>query len=778
MYQSFKNGLTSLLLLLFVSFAEIYADDIPRIFPVPQKTVYNDGYVELNKNTVIAVPLHRKDKKSFATELLQAEFSDKYFLPLNIFKTEKLPAQTQYILLGSLENPLVAEYCQKNKLTTKLRNLGNEGYILRIDDKNIVIASVSNTGVLYGFQSLRQLIKNINHKIKLPKIYIEDKPVLPIRGIKLYLPGHNNIAFFKRFIREFMVKYKFNTLMLELNANMRLESHPELNIGTLKFADDLNYSRRGRPAGPHKAYQNSSHHDVADGEILEKEEVSELLRYIRQFNIEVIPEIPSLTHAYYLLFGHKNLAEIINTEYPDSYCPLKPENYKIYFDVLDEYIDVIHPKKIHIGHDEWRMEKDVCKLCKGKDYGKLFADDINKIYSFLAKKGVKTAIWGDHLLESVRGKDHRVWKTKTGYEYNIPGALTKEQVKSLIPKDILIFNWFWAGKQGGVNNDKQLSDLGFQQVYGNLRPEIQNWESRIKINGVLGGAPSSWAATTEYNFGKDLLYDFLGCANLLWSSHYQTPQQIAFIAQKLMPQIRRALSGEVLPSWLDLDLPMETLNLSEYFNSSLNSGLDSFDVKNLVNGQINDGKRVFNISKIPVKAVVAVTHKGRNKKSAVKGMKIGKDVSSIIFLQSCVKEAKNQKAYKAIWDFDDTADLLGWYEVVYEDGFVETIPIRYGVNILDWQTSRRILNGAKGKSKYAQNKYAYQANLIHCSKDSKNPIDFFAFEWKNKRFGKNIKEINLIAVNFKKNNENAIILLAVTTVGKEVKAKASGEESE
>ncbi len=94
---------------------------------------------------------------------------------------------------------------------------------------------------------------------------------------------------------------------------------------------------------------------------LEKEEVRELLQYIDQFNIEVISEIPSLTHAYYLLFGHKNNAEIVNAEYPDIYCPLKPENYKIYFDVLDEYIDVFHPKIIHVGHDEWRMESLVQK---------------------------------------------------------------------------------------------------------------------------------------------------------------------------------------------------------------------------------------------------------------------------------------------------------------------------------------------------------------------------------------------------------------------------------
>ena len=52
------------------------------------------------------------------------------------------------------------------------------------------------------------------------------------------------------------------------------------------------------------------------------------------------------------------------------------------------------------------------------------------------------------------------------------------------------------------------------------------------------------------------------------------------------------------------------------------------------------------------------------------------------------------------------------------------------------------------------------------------PITFFAFEWKNKRFGKKIKEINLKATKGYKNykdeqiEENAIILIALSVTKK------------
>ncbi len=762
--------------LLLVINSRAFSFEKPIIFPIPLSVEITGGNLTLDKDAIIVVPKERNIESNLITELLQAEFGDKFRIPVNRNATDRLPSTQRYMLFGSLSNPLVAKYCKDNYLTNRVNKLGDEGYILVVYKLGVVVASKTNIGVLNGFQSFRQLLKKENNKITLPLLKVEDKPLLSFRGIKLYLPGKRNLSFFKRFVRDFMAKYKFNKVILELNANMRLESHPELNVGALKFGDDLKYSRRGRPSGPNKEYQNSSHQDNADGEVLEKYEVADLIKYIRKFNIEVIPELPSLTHAYYLLFGHKELAELPDREYPDTYCPLKPEIYKIYFDVLNEYINVIHPKIVHVGHDEWRMEKNVCELCKGKDYGKLYADDITKIHNFLATKGIRTVIWGDHLLESVRKEDHRTWKTSTGYIYNIPGALKPEQVKHLIPKDILIFNWFWGSTDSkGLENDIQLANLGFQQVYGNLRPNILKWDERVKIEGLLGGAPSSWAATTENNFGKDLMFNFLGCSNLLWSEHQQTPEQIAFISQALMPLIKEEMSGKVLPS--KKGLPISIVDLNANYNSMLKNGIESLGGSNLIKGNISANSKNFNLASSEKRGVVVYSLKDKSKE--VNGITINKDVSSLVFLHAVASEALNIKAYKGIYNFAETAELLGWYEIVYEDGFVTTIPIRYGINILDWNVHKRITDKVGGKSKYAQNKYAYEAEAISVSDvDEKDPVTFFAYEWENLRHGKIIKEVNLKAVNYKNKHDNAIILLALSVVDIKVAVKASGEETE
>jgi hexosaminidase len=218
----------------------------------------------------------------------------------------------------------------------------------------VLVAGSDDQGAFYGVQSLRQLVER-GHGRSIQAVQVRDWPHKSFRGIKLYLPGRENFAFFKRFLRDFMALYKYNKLIVELNAAMRLDRHPELNTGWAEMARDLIYSRRDRSTGPNGEYQDSTHHDTGDGGILEKAEVADMVRWATEYNIEVIPELPSLTHSYYLLTSHRELAEIPDAEWPDTYCPSNPKSYELLFDVFDEYIDVMKPKLIHVGHDEWRM---------------------------------------------------------------------------------------------------------------------------------------------------------------------------------------------------------------------------------------------------------------------------------------------------------------------------------------------------------------------------------------------------------------------------------------
>jgi hexosaminidase len=465
---------------------------------MPRQIEIRGEGLRLDESVPILLPERPSPEDLFLARFLSAELSDRYALALRTRRVAFLPAHGPFILIGSGTNPLVQRYLRENHSAVSER----EGYLLDADRERAVVAGADEAGAFYGLQSLRQLITRTQGSTHIRGAIIRDWPFKPFRGIKLYLPGHGNIPYFKRFVRDVMALYKYNTIILEMNAAMRFDRHPELNTGWIELGKDLNYSRRDRSWGPGRQFQDSANADTADGGILEKDEVAELVDFVRKHHIEVIPEIPSLTHSYYLLTRHRELAEIQDAEWPDTYCPSEPNVYPLLFDVLDEYIDVIKPETIHIGHDEWRMPLGVCPRCKGKDPTDLFAADLNRIYSHLREKGVGTAIWGDHLIEQLRGKKIKHVPNPRGTPYDMPGGLSVEQVKKLIPKDILIFNWFWdspreqdSDERLGEENEIMLSDWGFRQVFGNFEPHITDFDRRAGRRGIIGGAPSSWAAT-------------------------------------------------------------------------------------------------------------------------------------------------------------------------------------------------------------------------------------------------------------------------------------------
>jgi len=633
---------------------------------------------------------------------------------------------------------------------------------LSVTSNEVVIAGSDERGAFYGLQSLRQLVESDSTGVHVPGVQIRDWPYSKFRGIKLYLPGRDHVGFFKRFVRDYMALYKYNRLIIEMNGAMRLDRHPEINSGWLDFASDMQARRLLDPPGLWFHGNNASHYDVADGGVLEKQEVADVVRWAESNYIEVIPELPSLTHSYYLLSRHRELAEIPQEEWPDTYCPSLPAVYNLLFDVYDEYIEVMKPAMVHIGHDEWRMPWGVCPRCRNKDPRELYARDVNKIYNYLKRKGIRTAMWSDHLLENVRGaKLSKPWWDAPGYDYKIPGSLSPDQVNRWIPKDILMFNWLWHytddPKFPPVTNEERLSDWGFEQVYGNFEAWIPDFHSRTQRPSIIGGAPSSWQAVTEFNFGKDLLADSTGCAELLWSGRDHTAAERTEALDALMPDIRRNLSGSLAPSAID---PVVPIDISANFNSDAPGAV----LPAPRSARVSRGRLVFELAgpAIQGKTTIVVGSQGSdgNPYPQRSGwIPIGKDVTSLIFLHALTKPAGYVTGDNHIFDFADSADLLGSYEIEYEDGLITTVPLRYRWNILDVRNETGVV--------------AYQADIL----DRGDGTKFYALEWSNPRLGKVIRQICLSGSRGFKNYKgqtipsNAVILAAVSVVPKRERPK-------
>ena len=103
------------------------------------------------------------------------------------------------------------------------------------------------------------------------------------------------------------------------------------------------------------------------------------MRWVRQNHIDVIPEIPSFTHSFYLLTRHQDLSQVPDEKWPDTYCACNPKTYELLFDVMDEYIEVMKPKMIHAGHDEWFAPYGLGSCCGRRDPGETYGADLRKL---------------------------------------------------------------------------------------------------------------------------------------------------------------------------------------------------------------------------------------------------------------------------------------------------------------------------------------------------------------------------------------------------------------
>lgn len=325
-------------------------------------------------------------------------------------------------------------------LLQRQRELSPEEYRLEVGKRKILLEAGGVRGALYGVLTFLELVKDDAGFLVLPRVRIRDWPSLRIRGFHLCLQYQGvDFPFFKKLIRQ-MVFSRLNTLVVEVDRGMKYDRHPEISAPWA----------------------------------LPKDKVRELVEYARSFSIEVIPEVQSLGHQEVLLLpSHPELAE--DPSRLSDYCPSNPLVYRLLFDVMEEVIGVFRPRFLHIGHDEVKVV-GVCPRCRSKKPFELFAQDVRKIRSFLAERGIVTMMWADMLDPYYHGK---------GFETH--------RASDLIDKDVVLCYWNYS-----LHSDypglKFLTERGFT-VVGTVWYDPENVKEmaravlRARGAGLLG---TSW----------------------------------------------------------------------------------------------------------------------------------------------------------------------------------------------------------------------------------------------------------------------------------------------
>lgn len=426
-----------------------------------------------------------------------------------------------------------------------------QGYALAITDRGIHLAGADAAGVFYGAQTLGQLFKQTGDG-RLAAQAIRDWPRFAMRGAHVFVPARKNLDFFRRFL-DFLASVKCNTLFIEIGGGMQYDKHPEINTAWRKFCkealsynfdqdkrilkskrrvfstEDLGFNylderdKCGPPALELSRYfpKDATHTEIGGGDCLTKVELRRIVRECSDRHIEIIPEVQSLSHCYYLCCAHPEIAEHPEDPWPDTYCPSNPKSYELLFDVMEEVIELFKPRFMSIGHDEFYLMR-ICSRCRKRNAHEILAQDITRIHNFLTDRGVRTMMWGDKLMKITTEQGRRYGGiTRYRRRQTVSGGSGKwlqsatYKAARMIPKDIVILDWYWSLDSKSERNFRK---EGFETMYGNFWPmHFDNWKKRSNVSYVHGAEISTWCDVSESEFGhNDIYYRFFPGSDMLW----------------------------------------------------------------------------------------------------------------------------------------------------------------------------------------------------------------------------------------------------------------------
>ncbi|HVN78527.1 MAG TPA: glycoside hydrolase family 20 zincin-like fold domain-containing protein [Terriglobia bacterium] len=651
------------------------------IWPIPREARFSDDRLLLT-NAVIVVP-EGNQKTQFPGRLLANLIADQFHVAIPV-AVGTAPERRTPIFVGEVTAKLMVP---PDSPAISASSPGPEGYVLRVSDQGAWITGCDYRGTLYGVSSFILLVHQWGHEsIAVWQATIRDWPFLPIRWVHVYIPGKDEMPFAHRYLRDFLLRYKFNGLILEVGGGMRLDSHPEISVGWWRTVSEwyahgetIFKLKEGIPLGTANRFAASCHFGVGGGSYIEKDDLRHFADWAEQYGLEIVPEIQSLSHSYYIASAHRELAEDPDMPWPDSYCPSNPESYKVLFDIMDEYIDLLHPKRVHIGHDEWRAGA-FCPRCKGKDAGELYAQDVLKIHRHLKDRGIETWMWGDHYVD---GHNRFGGKNSEGgvVRYEYPDTRKARDIVAAATSEIHITNW--SGFAGG---DETFKTLGWKFIIGNFAGGSEkDWPARAQRSDLLGGEVSSWCALEEFQLGKLNIPQATYTINLMWSKQYPARNEALEQVNLLMPQTRRLLAAVPPPSLRATPMRFDVLDILSALNHPLKGS--NWDLTGLKPGEGYYNGIPFLIAdpeKFAGRGCVLVARRPGDLPTEAE-LPVSGQWASLLFIQSTTERGRESiHAGDATHFPHESSELLGLYEIRFADGLVSSHEIRYEETVSRW----------------------------------------------------------------------------------------------
>ena len=384
------------------------------ILPAPQKIDKQECHFTVRYNSRIYIDSSCSADLYHIALLLQQEFKDccGFCLP---------------IMRKHIAQPEACIYL------TSLDNAKEQSYNLFINENNVIIQGSGNSGILYGVQTLRQIIRQYGSH--LPGLSISDHPAVINRGFYYDTTrGRIPTLDYLKKLADSLSYYKLNQLQLYVEHSYLFENLSEV------WRDDTP---------------------------LTAEDILELDDYCRKLEIELVPSLASFGHLYKLLCTktYHQLCELEGSDKtPFSFrdrmrhhtidCS-DPASFELVKGMLLEYMQLFTSKQFNICADE------TFDLGKGKNRIRaekegttaVYTDFVTKLSNFITENGRIPMFWGDIICEE-------------------PEAYRQ------LPEELICLHWDYD-PDPSEDRLHRLSEAGAKQLY--VCPGVHGWNHIINV---------------------------------------------------------------------------------------------------------------------------------------------------------------------------------------------------------------------------------------------------------------------------------------------------------
>ncbi|MDP1763747.1 MAG: family 20 glycosylhydrolase [Sediminibacterium sp.] len=338
--------------------------------------------------------------------------------------------------------------------------IGEEGYHLSVNAKNIVITAEKPAGLFYGVQSLLQLfpkeieskslIKNV--KWEAPVVEITDVPRFGWRGLMFDVSRH---FFTKAEVKQFiddMVRYKYNLLHLHLTDDegwrIEIKGLPKLTEVGAWNVKKTGYF--GTFSAPTPEEPNNY------GGFYTQEDIKELVKYAKDRFVNILPEIDVPGHSLAAVVSYPELSctpeantyrvrsgeEIMDWSkgappialVDNTLCPANEKVYEFLDKVMTQVAELFPFEYIHVGGDEcpknyWEKTEAIKQLMQReglKNMEEVQSYFEKRLEKIVESKGKKFMGW-DEILEGGLAPSAAVMSWR-GMEGGIEAAKMKHDV--------------------------------------------------------------------------------------------------------------------------------------------------------------------------------------------------------------------------------------------------------------------------------------------------------------------------------------------------------------